>query len=80
MPYVILSDLPNLFDAPPSPTQVHWILYVQEGVLESVVARLRLRMAGMKCMALHSDESRLLVDSAVQEAQQQGAEVSPNPS
>ncbi|XP_068593136.1 aldehyde dehydrogenase family 16 member A1 [Cebidichthys violaceus] len=53
--------------------EVHWVLCVQESVLDSVVARLRHRMAGMKCVALHSDGDRDLVDSAVQEAQQQGA-------
>uniref|UniRef100_A0A3Q3WKF7 Aldehyde dehydrogenase domain-containing protein n=1 Tax=Mola mola TaxID=94237 RepID=A0A3Q3WKF7_MOLML len=53
--------------------EVHWVLCVQESVLESVEARLRLRMAGMKCLALRSDEDRTLVDAAVQEAQQQGA-------
>ncbi|XP_070704661.1 aldehyde dehydrogenase family 16 member A1 [Pempheris klunzingeri] len=53
--------------------EVHWVLCVQESVLNSVVARLRLRMAGMKCVALHSDADRALVDTAVQEAQQQGA-------
>ena len=58
------------------PLQVHWVLCVQESVLDSVVARLKLRMAGMKCVALHSDGDRALVDTAVQEAQQQGATVS----
>ncbi|XP_067427205.1 aldehyde dehydrogenase family 16 member A1 [Thunnus thynnus] len=53
--------------------EVHWVLCVQENVLDSVVARLRLRMAGMKCVALPSDGERVLVDAAVQEAQQQGA-------
>lgn len=52
------------------------MLCVQESVLDHVVARLRLRMAGMKCVLLHSDGDRLLVDAAVQEAQQQGATVS----
>lgn len=46
--------------------------------MESVVARLRLRMAGLKCLALSSDEDRLLVDAAVQEAQLQGAMVGPS--
>lgn len=50
------------------------MLCVQERVEESVVARLRLRMAGLKCVALSRDD-RLLVDAAVQEAQQQGAMV-----
>lgn len=69
----------SLYQSPPpvSP-QVHWVLCVQESVLDSVLARLRLRMAGMKCVALHSDEDRVLVDAAVQEAQQQGAAVSLN--
>ncbi|XP_051242816.1 aldehyde dehydrogenase family 16 member A1 [Dicentrarchus labrax] len=53
--------------------EVHWVLCVQESVLESVVARLRLRMVGMKCVALCCDGDRALVDAAVQEAQQQGA-------
>lgn len=53
--------------------EVYWVLCVQESVLDHVVARLRLRMAGMKCVLLHSDGDRLLVDAAVQEAQQQGA-------
>ncbi|XP_040917548.1 aldehyde dehydrogenase family 16 member A1 isoform X2 [Toxotes jaculatrix] len=53
--------------------EVHWVLCVQESVLDSVVARLRLRMAGMKCVGLSSDADRALVDAAVQEAQQQGA-------
>lgn len=53
--------------------ELHWLLCVQENVLDSVVARLRLRMAGMKCVALPSDGDRALVEAAVQEAQQQGA-------
>jgi len=52
------------------------VLCVQESVLDSVVARLGLRMAGMKCVALHSDGDRGLVDAAVRDAQQQGATVS----
>lgn len=59
----------------PSP-QVHWVLCVQENVLDSVVARLRLRVMGMKCVALRSGEDRSLVEAAVQVAQQQGATVS----
>lgn len=51
---------------------------MQESVLDSVLARLRLRMTGMKCVVLHSDEDRVLVDAAVQEAQQQGVTVSLN--
>uniref|UniRef100_A0A8C3A7D6 Aldehyde dehydrogenase 16 family, member A1 n=1 Tax=Cyclopterus lumpus TaxID=8103 RepID=A0A8C3A7D6_CYCLU len=53
--------------------EVHWVLCVQESVVDSVVARLGLRMAGMKCVALHSDGDRGLVDAAVRDAQQQGA-------
>lgn len=45
--------------------------------MKSVVARIRLRMAGLKCVTLSSDEDRLLVDAAVQEAQEQGAMVGP---
>ncbi|KAM8844626.1 aldehyde dehydrogenase family 16 member A1 [Spinachia spinachia] len=52
--------------------QVHWVLCVQESVLDSVVARLGHRMAGMKCVALQSVRDRGLVDAAVQGAQQQG--------
>lgn len=50
-----------------------WVLCVQESVCDSVVSRLRLRMAGMKCVPLASDMDRSLIDSAVQGAQQQGA-------
>ncbi|KAM3597502.1 uncharacterized protein V6R79_005452 [Siganus canaliculatus] len=53
--------------------EVQWLLFVQESVLDSVVARLRLRVAGMKCVALQSDEDRALVEAAVKEAEQQGA-------
>ncbi|CAJ1075990.1 aldehyde dehydrogenase family 16 member A1 [Xyrichtys novacula] len=53
--------------------EVHWVLCVQESVLDSVVARLRLRMSGLKCVGLNSDEERVQVDAVVQEAQQQGA-------
>ncbi|KAM4717540.1 aldehyde dehydrogenase family 16 member A1 [Anableps anableps] len=53
--------------------EVHWVLCVQESVSDSVVACLKLRMAGLKCVALSSDADRILVDAAVQEAQQQGA-------
>lgn len=52
------------------------MLCVQESALDSVVARLRLRMAGMKCVGLAADADRVLVEAAVQEAQQQGATVS----
>lgn len=50
-----------------------WVLCVQEPVWDSVVARLKLRMAGMKCVALSSEADRSLVEAAVHEAQQQGA-------
>lgn len=53
--------------------EIHWVLLVQENVLNSVVARLKLRMTGMKTVALASEDARALVDTAVQEAQQQGA-------
>lgn len=59
-----------------STLQIHWVLCVQESVLDSVVARLRLRMSGKKCVRLTSDADRILVDAAVQKAQQQGAMVS----
>ncbi|XP_026062403.1 aldehyde dehydrogenase family 16 member A1-like isoform X1 [Carassius auratus] len=50
-----------------------WVLCVQESVLDSVVARLKLRMTGMKCVPLATEAERSLIDTAVQEAQQQGA-------
>ncbi|XP_059414141.1 aldehyde dehydrogenase family 16 member A1 isoform X3 [Carassius carassius] len=50
-----------------------WVLCVQESVLDSVVARLKLRMTGMKCVPLAAEADRSLIDAAVQEAQQQGA-------
>ncbi|KAA0705692.1 Aldehyde dehydrogenase family 16 member A1 [Triplophysa tibetana] len=50
-----------------------WVLYVQESVCDSVVARLRLRMAAMKCVPSNAD--RNLIDTAVQGAQQQGAKL-----
>uniref|UniRef100_A0A1A8JCD4 Aldehyde dehydrogenase 16 family, member A1 n=3 Tax=Nothobranchius kuhntae TaxID=321403 RepID=A0A1A8JCD4_NOTKU len=53
--------------------EVHWVLCVQESVSESVTARLKLRIAGLKCVSLRSDADRVLVDAAVEEAQQQGA-------
>uniref|UniRef100_UPI0037E98642 aldehyde dehydrogenase family 16 member A1 n=1 Tax=Semicossyphus pulcher TaxID=241346 RepID=UPI0037E98642 len=53
--------------------EVHWVLCVQESVLDSVVARLKLRMAGMKCVGLQSYEERVLVEAAVLKAQHQGA-------
>lgn len=55
------------------------MLFVQESVLDSVVAHLRLRMAGLKCVTLPSDADRIAVDAAVQEAQQLGATVSEEP-
>ncbi|XP_074552044.1 aldehyde dehydrogenase family 16 member A1 [Halichoeres trimaculatus] len=53
--------------------EVNWVLCVQESVLDSVVARLRLRMAGMKCVGLDSDEDRAKVDAVILAAEQQGA-------
>ncbi|XP_053708710.1 aldehyde dehydrogenase family 16 member A1 [Synchiropus splendidus] len=53
--------------------EVHWVLCVQESVSSSFVERLRLRMAGLKCVPLSGDAQRLQVDAAVQQAQQQGA-------
>lgn len=53
--------------------EVNWVLCVQESVYESVVARLRLRMSGTKCVALLSESDSSAVEAAVQEAQQQGA-------
>ncbi|CAL8271709.1 unnamed protein product [Lota lota] len=53
--------------------EIQWVLCVQESVLDSVVARLRLRMAGLKCVALASEADRSLVEAVVQGAQQQGA-------
>ncbi|XP_030649309.1 aldehyde dehydrogenase family 16 member A1 [Chanos chanos] len=50
-----------------------WVLCVQESVWDSVVARLRLRMTGMKSVPLLANSDRAVVDAAVQEAQQQGA-------
>lgn len=44
--------------------------------MDSVVAHLRLRMAKMKCVTLHSEADRERLDAAVQEAQQLGATVS----
>ncbi|XP_058509018.1 aldehyde dehydrogenase family 16 member A1 [Solea solea] len=55
--------------------EVHWVLCVQESALDSVVARLSLRMSGMKCVGLSSEADRVLVDAAVQEAQQQGVKL-----
>lgn len=49
---------------------------VQESVYDNVVDRLKLRLAGLKCVSLQSEADRSLVDAAVQEAQQQGAVVS----
>uniref|UniRef100_A0A672G192 Aldehyde dehydrogenase domain-containing protein n=1 Tax=Salarias fasciatus TaxID=181472 RepID=A0A672G192_SALFA len=53
--------------------EVNWVLCVQESVYDSVVARLRLRMSGLKCVALLRESDSSLVEAAVQEAQQQGA-------
>ncbi|XP_034046358.1 aldehyde dehydrogenase family 16 member A1 [Thalassophryne amazonica] len=53
--------------------EVNWVLYVQESVLDSVVARLKLRVARIKCVPMRTDGDRELVDAVVQEAQQQGA-------
>lgn len=53
--------------------EIHCVLLVQENVLNSVMARLKQRMSGMKSMCLASEGARALVDTAVQEAQQQGA-------
>uniref|UniRef100_A0A3Q3C0G0 Aldehyde dehydrogenase 16 family, member A1 n=1 Tax=Haplochromis burtoni TaxID=8153 RepID=A0A3Q3C0G0_HAPBU len=53
--------------------EVFWVLCVQESVVDSVVAHLRLRMAKMKCVTLPSEADRERVDAAVQEAQQLGA-------
>lgn len=49
---------------------------MQESVLDSVVARLKLRLAGMKTIPLQSEAHRTLLDTAVQEAVGQGATVS----
>ncbi|XP_072299670.1 aldehyde dehydrogenase family 16 member A1 [Eucyclogobius newberryi] len=53
--------------------EVHWVLLVQESVLNNVVARLKLRIKGMKSVPLAADGARALVDAVVQETQQQGA-------
>ncbi|KAJ7989919.1 hypothetical protein DPEC_G00309480 [Dallia pectoralis] len=53
--------------------ECQWQLCVQESVLDSVVARLKSRMAGMKSVPLQTEGNRRLVEAAVQEAQQQGA-------
>uniref|UniRef100_A0A3Q4GZS1 Aldehyde dehydrogenase 16 family, member A1 n=1 Tax=Neolamprologus brichardi TaxID=32507 RepID=A0A3Q4GZS1_NEOBR len=53
--------------------EVFWVLCVQESVVDSVVAHLRLRMAKMRCVTLPSEADRKRVDAAVQEAQQLGA-------
>ncbi|XP_012673555.1 aldehyde dehydrogenase family 16 member A1 [Clupea harengus] len=55
--------------------ECQWALYVQESVLKSVVARLKLRLAGMKSIPLQSEAHRALVDTAVQEAERQGATI-----
>lgn len=53
--------------------EIHWVVLVQENVLNSVMSRLKQRMTGMKSVSLASEGARALVDAAVQEAQQQGA-------
>ncbi|XP_061893009.1 aldehyde dehydrogenase family 16 member A1-like [Entelurus aequoreus] len=58
--------------------ETHWVLCVQESVLNNVVDRLQLRIAGLKCVPLPSCEARLLVDAAVQEAQHKGATLMPS--
>ncbi|XP_062840788.1 aldehyde dehydrogenase family 16 member A1 [Trichomycterus rosablanca] len=50
-----------------------WVLCVQESVYDGVAAKLKLRMAGMKCVPLARESNRSLVEAAVQEAEQQGA-------
>ncbi|XP_062304719.1 aldehyde dehydrogenase family 16 member A1 [Osmerus eperlanus] len=50
-----------------------WLLCVQEPVWDNVVARLKLRLGRMKCVALTTEAERGLVENAVHEAQQQGA-------
>ncbi|KAJ8402540.1 hypothetical protein AAFF_G00366230 [Aldrovandia affinis] len=55
--------------------ECQWVLCVQESVWDNVVARLKVRMAGMKCLPLLIESDRHIVDAAVQEAQQQGATV-----
>lgn len=55
--------------------QVNWVMFVQESVEDSVVARLKNRMEGLKCVALPSDQDRAKVEAAVLEAEQQGATV-----
>lgn len=53
--------------------EVNWVMFVQESVHDSVVARLKNRMEGLKCVALPSDQDRAAVEAAVLEAEQQGA-------
>lgn len=57
--------------------QVNWMMFVQESVLNSVVARLKKRMEMMKCVALRSDQDKVSVEAVVLEAAQQGVMVSP---
>ena len=59
----------------PTP-QCQWLLCVQEPVWDNVVARLKLRLGRMKCVALNTEAERGLVENAVHEAQEQGATVS----
>ncbi|XP_051904503.1 aldehyde dehydrogenase family 16 member A1 isoform X1 [Hippocampus zosterae] len=53
--------------------EAHWVLCVQESILDSVMAYLRLRMAALKCVSLPGDGVRVLVETAVQDAQNKGA-------
>uniref|UniRef100_A0AAY4CYK6 Aldehyde dehydrogenase domain-containing protein n=1 Tax=Denticeps clupeoides TaxID=299321 RepID=A0AAY4CYK6_9TELE len=53
--------------------EYQWVLYVQESVLDGAIARLKVRMAGMKAVPLLCEADRALVDEAVQEAHRQGA-------
>ncbi|XP_018619908.2 aldehyde dehydrogenase family 16 member A1 [Scleropages formosus] len=55
--------------------ECHWVLCVQESIWEGLAARLKVRIAGAKCLPLRSESDRHAVNAAVQEAQQQGAEV-----
>lgn len=59
------------------PPQVNWVMFVQESVHDSVVARLKNRMEMMPCMALRSGQEKALVETVVLEAEQQGVMVSP---
>ncbi|KAG7278736.1 hypothetical protein CRUP_008348 [Coryphaenoides rupestris] len=48
--------------------EVQWMLYVQESVLDGVLARLRLRVASLPCVALPSEADRSLVEAALIQA------------